>query len=110
MNVILASTTLGGKQQRPDGSHLCHNRKCVNTTHVIFESRQHNLRRYGCCNGAAHLCRCPTKRCVWVRNGQWLTCRNDPTKRECAADCELRCFGMYKFSDFPILTFLCVCR
>ena len=95
-------TTWSGNQQWPDASHCCHNRMCVNPAHIVFERRDRNLRRYGCRNGAAFLCRCKTKRCIWVRDGRFLACRNDPAKRElvCDADCDLQCFGTFPFLSF----------
>ena len=59
-----------GNMQLPDASHICKNKMCVSPLHVIFETRQHNLRR-DCCNKAnAFACRCPNAKCIFVRRGR----------------------------------------
>ena len=115
---IPALTAWGGKQQRPDASHCCHKRYCVNPAHMMFESRTLNQLRYGCRNGNANQCHCheriqhesdvyAKKRCIWVRHGHWLPCRNDENKREhvCEEGCKLDCFGSYVGNRFSYLLF-----
>ena len=95
----------GNKQQQPDASHCCHNRRCVNPAHVVFEGRKLNLRR--CRNGDAFYCKCGIQRCIYVLNGRWLPCRNNPDNRDrtCDEGCEQRCFGKLFFATF--LVFIC---
>ena len=97
-----AKTMLGKTERLLDGSHVCHERLCVNSDHIIFETCKQNNIRFGCRNGAAFLCACPNLRCVWQRDGHFLVCRNDPNKRELVCDegCELRCFGTFALAYF----------
>jgi len=72
-------------------SHLCHNPLCVFWKHVKFESSEINGKRSCCKNGSASTCECPVDRCVWVRNGEFLECRNIGGKAKCS--CGKKCFG-----------------
>ena len=87
------------RKQLPDASHLCKNKLCVSPLHVIFESNQQNQRRDKCNNTNAFACRHPNAKCIFVRLGRFLTCRNDSTREHqvCANGCSLRCFGTFQF-------------
>ena len=60
-----------------------------------------NQRRDHCINGNAFSCRHKDK-CVWVRRGRYLPCRNDSTRHDqvCDKGCDMRCFGTFRFYRF----------
>jgi len=73
-----------------DASHCCHNDHCVFYRHLIFETKQINELRNCCKNGMYALCGCPKKKCIWVRDGKFLECRNNPDKADTDCKCGVK--------------------
>ena len=98
--------TFDGEQKAMDGSHGCHNIRCVRADYIVFETRDANRQRDWCRNGAFSLCP-HTPKCIWQRDGVFLVCRNTPNMFVCAADCDLGCFGACIFVLFLFVVDVC---
>ena len=84
--------TFNGKQRSMNGSHRCHNIRCVRADHIIWNTRKENHNRdfcrHGCFSHCPHL-----PKCIWQREGVFLVCRNSPNTLACVAGCNLGCFS-----------------
>jgi len=78
-----------------EASHKCHNGQCMHYRHMMFESRDDNLDR--CKNGAFITCDCNTK-CISVRNGCYLPCRNVGGDLSGKCHCGRTCFDHHPIS------------
>ena len=83
-------------------TRLWRSRKCKTTARARMKTnvaRKQNQCRECCKNANAFACRCPNAKCIFVRRGRFLTCRNDETRHDqvCEEGCNLRCFGTFQF-------------